>query len=250
MTGVLKKLVVPVVAGALFFCVAAVANLMAVDIIIWFGLPLLNAVITGAAALGAVSLLGGSTIVLVTGRRQLQAAREQARLAAAPAPHYEFGPGDEVAPEKVRAFLIAETEGKSLLRDYRDHCLATMDAIDSKQEKLDAILNRAGRNEQLRIAVNALQSAEDTVCSNIAKVANRAAVWDVKDAQNIRKKEIYDTHRERIETYIARSDEIMSGIDKLLDQVMLYIDDRDKSGGSIDLDVTIATLKSLSNIDM
>jgi hypothetical protein len=251
MARVLKKLLWPVAAGILFFCVAGVANLMATDIIVWFGLPLLNVLVIGAMALGALSLLGGSALVLITGRRQLQAARQQARLAAIPKSRYEFGPGDEVSPEKVRAFLIAETEGKPLLKDYRDHCLAMMDAIDSKQEKLDAILNRAGRNDQLRIAVDALQSAEDTVCANITKVANRAAIWDAKDAQDVRKKEIYDTYRERIETYIARSDEIMNGIDKLLDHVMLYIDDRDNKGsGSIDLDVTIATLKNLSRIDL
>jgi hypothetical protein len=230
---------------------AGVANLMATDIIVWFGLPLLNAFVIGTMTLGAVSLLGGSAIALVTGYRQLKAARQQAYLTGAPTPRYEFGPGDEVSPEKVRAFLIAETEGKPLLGGYRDHCLAMMDAIDSKQEKLNAILSRTGQNEQLRIAVDALQSAEDTVCANIAKVANRATVWDAKDAQDSKKREIYNTYRERIEAYLARSDEIMNGIDKLLDQVMLYIDNRDSKGsGSIDLDVTIATLKNLSRLDL
>ncbi|MDR3137199.1 MAG: hypothetical protein LBU07_07375 [Coriobacteriales bacterium] len=247
----LKRLVGVVAVAAVFFVAAGLLQMMAYDIIIWFGLPLLNILFVGALSAGLVALLGGATFVAARSLSDARQAKRLAALSARPeravqAPH-EFKPGDETAPEKVRAFLIAETQGKPLLAAYRDRCLDIMDAIDSKQDKLDAILKRAGRDEQLRIAVDALQSAEDTVCVNIAKIANRATIWDAKDAQDAKKQAVYATYRQRIEGYLDKNDEIMNGIDNLLDQVMLFIDNKDGIGkGSVDLDVTICTLKNLT----
>ncbi|MDR0886955.1 MAG: hypothetical protein LBN22_11520 [Clostridiales Family XIII bacterium] len=184
--------------------------------------------------------LGGNISLYVKNRKYLPQ-----RPKPAPKPIQEDF--DYTNPNHIRSELNRLLTERPLLQSRLEDCLLQMDNIDRKQAKLDEILKRTSEESSLSEVVSTIDEAEKSLCKNLAKVINRAILWDPIEARKAENQIEYQTYRDYIDKYIALNKSILKQSDVLLFETINYIDEKDNgASGEVGLKAMTDAIRSLS----
>jgi hypothetical protein len=214
-----------------------------VALIIALGLKAANLLILCNIIVPAVLFVAGNSFLIVKNRKQF--VREKPKEVT-----LTSGKEDKVAPENIRRDLKALIASNPELAGMLNECFLQMDSIDNKQAKLKDVL---ARNDfgALREVGNSIDEAEVHICKNLSKIVDRAIMLNSLERESAEKSMIVEENRNRIRGILKANNEILSLCDILLTESINYLDEKNSSGDSGQLNLTamteaIQTLRTLN----
>jgi hypothetical protein len=230
------------VAAALAALLFAGAN--RTELIVWMGVRGAGASLAAARAALALAFLAGNALL---GRGALREARAS-KPAREVSLNLNVGQNRAMDPPAVRQELLrVARERPRLARMLHDGALQ-LDSMDRKQAKLKEILRNssasAGFAREIPVAVD---ETEQLICQNLAKVLNRAVLWDPNEAGRQDKAQIYEGHLDYIARHLARNEDALNACDALLAEMLNYMDERGV-GGNEGAETLAAMTEALQNL--
>lgn len=151
--------------------------------------------------------------------------------------------------EQLRKELHRFARERTGLKQELTEALEQMDSMDRKQEKLLSIFKR-NKEESLGEVEATIEIAEQSMFRNIARMINRAILWDPLEANKAGKEKVYQEHQKHIRYLLNQNEEMLSKCDFLLSETVSYIGDKKGGGksGELHLDAMMEAIRSLNKI--
>lgn len=229
--------------GLLAVLAVILATLNRSTLIIYFGVAGAGALTVALWAVLGVLAVGLNLFWL---RRALKSRKRPAKALDVAS----FTSNGRIETDALRAELEKYRRERPALEEPLQQAVAQMNSMDRKQEKLKELFER---NQVVSLGdVDAtLDDTEQAMCGNIAKIVNRAILWDPLEWDKPEKREIYAEHRAYIQQMLAQNDQVLLMCDRLLSETVQYVDEKSTrpDSGQMHLEVMTETVQTLRKLN-
>jgi hypothetical protein len=188
--------------------------------------------ITWAAAV----VLGNLALLAAWLKRKRRASAAQVKLT--------FDQDKTQDPAEIRRELTRIAGERPQLEKSLSQGIDQLENIARKKERMREILER-NELSLLSQASDALDGAEQTICRKLILVLNRALLCDPEEENVKRREAVYQQHARFIETFLAENEDVLNRCEKLLAEIVRYVEEKKAGRDTMDVQVMTSVIHSL-----